>query len=123
MDALSEVLRAVRLSGAAILNADFGAPWSVSVGSTAALAKGFLAEADTPAVFHLVLAGACSLQTESADPIRLRAGDLALLAHGAAHRIGDGADSTEVALASLLKPSIAGELRSEERRVGKECRL
>jgi AraC-like DNA-binding protein len=110
MDALSEVLRAVRLTGATILHADFGAPWSVSVSASSALAKGFLPDADTPAVFYLVIGGECFLQTESAEPIALRAGDLALLAHGNAHRLGDAPDSPEVALASLLKPPVAGEL-------------
>ena len=110
MDALSEVLRAVRLSGATILNADFGAPWAVSAGSSSALAKGFLSEADTPAVFHLVVEGECCLQTEAAEPIALRTGDLALLAHGNAHRLCDALESSEVSLVSLVKPSIAGEL-------------
>lgn len=44
MDALSEVLRAVRMTGAMALNGDFGAPWAVDVASASALARGFLAE-------------------------------------------------------------------------------
>jgi len=110
MDALSEVLRAVRLTGATILNADFGAPWGVAAGSSNALARGFLPEADTPAVFHLVTTGECWLQAEGVEPIRLRAGEVALLAHGEAHRLGDAPVSECVALAALVKPPIAGEL-------------
>jgi AraC-like DNA-binding protein len=110
MDALSEVLRVVRLTGAAVLNADLGAPWAVTANSPAALAKGFLADFDTPAVFHLVTAGECLLQAGDAEPIALKAGEVALLAHGDAHRLCDAPGSPAVSLASLVRPPIAGEL-------------
>ena len=110
MDALSEVLRAVRLSGAAILNADFAAPWGVAVASSAPLAKGFLPESENPAVFHLVTAGECWLTTGDAQPVSVHAGEAVLLAHGDAHRLGDTPDGDTVPLASLVRRPIAGEL-------------
>ncbi|QJR15840.1 AraC family transcriptional regulator [Usitatibacter palustris] len=110
MDALSEVLRAVRLTGAAILNADCGAPWGMAVVSTTPLARGHIPDADNPAVFHLVVSGECWLMVGDAAPLRLRAGDVAVLAQGDAHRIGDKPESETVALASLIRAPIAGEL-------------
>lgn len=110
MDALSEVLRVVRLTGAAVLNADFGAPWAVTANSPAALAKGFLTDFDTPAVFHLVTGGECWLQAGETPPMRLKAGEVALLAHGDAHRLADAPESQAISLATLVRPPIAGEL-------------
>lgn len=110
MDALSEVLRAVRLTGAAMLHADLGAPWAIEAAASTALAKPFLPEADSPAVFHLLVAGECTLEAGTAGPVRLRAGEVAIVAHGEAHRLANGEGAQPVALASLAKPPIAGEL-------------
>ena len=69
MDALSEVLRAVRLTGAAILNADLRR--ALGHGGAAprrALAKGFIAEAETPGRLppgHLRASAGCVPATTS----------------------------------------------------------
>ena len=110
MDALSEVLRVCRLRGATVLNADLGTPWRIAVGPTPTLIRSFLPEAETPALFHLVLAGECFIQMPGGDPFRLRAGDAALLIQGAVHRLLSDADAPEATLSSLVKPPIAGEL-------------
>jgi AraC-like DNA-binding protein len=110
MDALSEVLRVCGLRGATVLNADLGAPWRIAVGPTPALIRSFLPEAESPALFHLVLAGECLIQMPGAEPLRLRAGDAALLIHGAVHRVLSDADAPEATLSSLVRAPIAGEL-------------
>ena len=110
MDALSEVLRVCRLRGAAVLNADLGAPWRIAVGPTPALLRTFLPDAEAPAIFHLVLAGECMLQMPGGEPLGLRAGDAVLLIQGAVHRILSDTAAPEATLASLVKPPIAGEL-------------
>lgn len=110
MDALSEVLRVCGLRGAAVLNADFGAPWSVAAGPSASLARTFLPEAESPAIFHLVVAGECLVQAAGVEPMRLRAGDAVLFIRGAPHRLASAPDAPEAALASLARTPIAGEL-------------
>ena len=110
MDALSEVLRAVRLTGAAILDADLGAPWAVAVHSPSTLAKGFLPEAVDPAVFHVVAQGTCWIQLGEDEPIRVVAGEGVLLPHGDAHWLGNEPGVQAVPLATLVKAPIAGEL-------------
>jgi len=110
MDALSEVLRAVRLTGAAILNADFGAPWAVSVASSPALARGFLHDAHEPAVFYAVLEGMCWIQLGDDEALRIAAGEGVLLPHGDTHWLGSEKDLKPVALSTLVKVPIAGEL-------------
>jgi AraC-like DNA-binding protein len=110
MDALSEVLRVCRLRGAAVLNADLGSPWRIAVSPTASMIRGFLPDAESPAVLHLVLSGSGFLQMPGDEPVALAAGDALLFIRGAAHRLLADPQATEVTLASLVKPPIAGEL-------------
>src|SRR5206468_3405814 len=110
MDALSEVLRVCRLRGAVVLNADLAAPWRIAVGATPTLVRAFLPDAESPAIFHLVLAGECLLQMPGGEPSSLRAGDAVLFIQGAVHRLLGEGDAPEVTLASIVKPPIAGEL-------------
>jgi AraC family transcriptional regulator, alkane utilization regulator len=110
MDALSEVLRAIGLKGAIVLEADLGAPWGVAMGTASSLAKGFLAEPETPMVFHVVLQGSALLAAGDETPVPLRHGDAVLLPSGAAHRLLDAAPTPAVPLASLVKAPLAGHL-------------
>jgi len=110
VDALSEILRVCRLRGAAVLNADLGAPWRIAVGPTPTLLRSFLPDAESPAIFHLVLSGECALQLPGGEPLALRTGDAVLLVHGTVHRLLADSDAQEVTLTSLVKSPIAGEL-------------
>jgi AraC family transcriptional regulator, alkane utilization regulator len=110
MDALSEVLRVCRLRGATVLNADLGGAWRIAVSPTASLIRGFLPDAESPAVLHLVLSGGGFLQIPGDEPVALAAGDALLFIRGAAHRLLSDPQAAEVTLASLVKPPIAGEL-------------
>ena len=110
MDALSEVLRVCRLRGATVLNADLGAPWRIAVGATTSVAKSFLPEAESPAVFHLVVSGECLVQAFGGEPLRLREGEAVLLVKGGQHRLASSAEAPDVTFTSLVKAPIAGEL-------------
>jgi AraC-like DNA-binding protein len=79
-EALREVLKSVRLDACLMSRVILTAPWAVD------------SPAIERAVFHAVAQGECRLQlTESPDEeVELRKGDVALLAHGQAHRIHDG---------------------------------
>src|SRR5262249_57004061 len=54
------------------------------------------------AKFHLVLDGACWLQTEGLDPVRLSAGQLAILPRGERHTMSDELDSPVTGLDQLI---------------------
>src|SRR5258706_8464942 len=103
MDALSEVLRVCRLGGGAVLNADFGAPWSVAIGATGVLARTFLPDAESPAIFHLVIAGECLIHAAGSAPVRLGPGDAALVIRGSAHRLANSSHAPEAAFPPLPK--------------------
>ena len=85
MDALSEVLRVVRLIGAIFINARFTAPWcyqSPSAGSAALLLE---PGAERVVIFHLIAEGECYVELPNATPLRLTAGDVVIFPQGDAH--------------------------------------
>ncbi|MBC8022243.1 MAG: AraC family transcriptional regulator [Burkholderiales bacterium] len=99
MDALSEVLRLARFSAGVTLDATARAPWCVFVPSSASIARA-----------HLVVDGNCVVKVGSADPIGLKAGEMAFLAHGDAHLVGSTLEAEAKPLSAFVKTSLAGEL-------------
>ena len=85
MDALSDVLRAVRLTGAVFLDAQFSAPWSLLSDAKPDLAASSRLEAGHLIHYHLVTQGTCFTQIEQSEPIELHAGDLIVFPHGDTH--------------------------------------
>lgn len=85
MDALSEVLRVVRLSSAIFFNARFTAPWCFSSPAAADVMQTLHPGAERLVVFHLLTEGQCHVQIEGSPPQVLNAGDVIIFPHGDAH--------------------------------------
>ena len=98
MDALSEVLRLARLAANVTLDATAHEPWCVPVSASEALMRA-----------HIVVDGECDVRTPEQEAT-LRAGDFMFLPRGDAHLIGSDFDAPAVALSSLAKPPVGGEL-------------
>src|SRR5207253_1530231 len=64
MDLLSDLLRAVRLSGAVFFRAEFSAPWRVRSESSERLASLILPRAKHVALFHYIAEGTCWADVE-----------------------------------------------------------
>lgn len=90
MDALSDVLRTVKLSGAVYLNGEFGAPWCVGGPADAALCAAFLPQAKQVVTYHLVTEGSCWARLAGADEpaLELSAGELLVVPQGETHVMG-----------------------------------
>jgi len=84
MDVLSDVLRAVRLTGALFFDVDAGTPWVGESPSTATIAATMMPEAEHVISFHAVISGSCwvALTDGSMPPERLDAGDVAIFPSG-----------------------------------------
>jgi mannose-6-phosphate isomerase-like protein (cupin superfamily) len=106
MDAVSDVLRAVRLTGAIYLNAEFTAPWCVLAMPDAALRASFLPQSERVVSFHLVTEGRCSAQLtdDDASIIHLDAGELLVVPQGESHIMGSTLDLVPVEASPLLAP-------------------
>src|SRR5215831_7800540 len=89
-DAVTELLAALRVDSSVYCLSDLGAPW------------GFVVDGADTAKFHLVLEGACWLQAEGLDPVRLGAGELAILPRGERHTMSDELDSPVTGLDQLI---------------------
>ena len=87
MDALSEILRVVRLVGAIFIHARFTAPWCYQSPRADSAAPLLEPGAERVVIFHLVTEGECFVELGDATPLRLGAGDVVVFPHGDAHRM------------------------------------
>ena len=81
MDVLSDVLDAVRFSGAVLLRAELTAPWSIAEPHPRELAAAL--SGTTPrdfVLFHVVVHGRCWLEVQGRATQELRAGDVVVIA-------------------------------------------
>jgi AraC-like DNA-binding protein len=89
MDALSEILKSVRLEGALYLNAEFTAPWCIRGEHGPASVSEQLAGAEHVVLFHFLVEGRCQLRLlDSADVVEASAGDVMLFPHDDRHLMG-----------------------------------
>jgi AraC family transcriptional regulator, alkane utilization regulator len=88
-DVLSEMLRAVRLTGSVFLNASFSAPFGVI--SPKRYDPGTpLAHLRHVSVFHLIAAGSCTIQIATGERRTVAAGDILLLPFADQHTFWNG---------------------------------
>ena len=83
MDALADVLKAIRLSADTYFCSDFNAPWGMEI------------EASEQGMFHIVVENACWLKhvKEEGPPLHLSTGDIVAFPTGGAHWISDTPES------------------------------
>lgn len=94
MDALSEVLKAIRLDAAFFYNAEFTAPWSVREPRSELMASHFAPSGGHVIIYHLVTEGRCVAGLERGHPIEIGSGEIVIFPHGDAHVIGNGSTKT-----------------------------
>lgn len=87
MDALSETLRVVNLSGAIFIHAHFTAPWCYESPPADQAAPFLEPRAERVIIFHLIAEGECHLEMAGAPAQCLSAGDVVLFPQGHAHRM------------------------------------
>lgn len=90
MDVLSDVLRAVRLTGAIFFDVEASAPWVAETPSAVAIGGQVMPEAEHVVMFHAMTSGGCwaELLDGSVPPLRLDAGDIVVVPMGDPHVLG-----------------------------------
>jgi AraC-like DNA-binding protein len=91
VDALSEILRVVQMSGAFFVNARFSAPWCYQSPKASLAAPWLAPSAEQIVIFHLVTEGDCLVEMEGIDPLPVHTGDVVLFPTGCAHRMASRA--------------------------------
>lgn len=82
IDLLSDVLRAVRLTGAVFFRVDATAPWVIEMPDTAALARVTLPRAQHVMSYHVVTRGSCRGALLGGASVELEEGDVLVFPHG-----------------------------------------
>ncbi len=89
MDALSDVLKSVRLEGAFYLNAEFTAPWCIRGECSVASVRKRLAGAEHVVFFHFLTEGECKVRlADGVEALGVSAGDLILIPQDDKHLLG-----------------------------------
>src|SRR5262245_50331149 len=88
-DVLAEMLRAVRLTGSVFLNANFSAPFGV-VSPKQYDERTPMAHLRHISIFHLIAAGACTVEIATGERRAVSAGDILLLPFADAHKFWSG---------------------------------
>ncbi|HXS97571.1 MAG TPA: AraC family transcriptional regulator [Candidatus Limnocylindrales bacterium] len=91
MDALSEVLKIVKLRGALFFNAEFSAPWGVVSSRSADIAPLLCPGAGHVIIYHYLAEGRAYAQLLDGSRRELGPGDVVIFPHGDAHTLGNGA--------------------------------
>ncbi len=98
MDALADVLKAIRLNANTYFCSDFHTSWGMSI-------------PDSPeGKFHVVLEGECWLQSVTNErPLHLQCGDIVALPTGGEHWIGDKPNSQRLSGADVVNAIATGD--------------
>ena len=83
-DALTDVLKAIRLKGSTYFCGGFDAPWKMA-----------WPESHNTGAFHVVVKGGCWLVQQGAEPVQLKTGDIIAFPAGGAHTLSDELNSPE----------------------------
>ena len=124
MDALSDLLHAVKLNGALFLESHFTAPWCIESHSgheSYGMFDGF----DHIVFFHIITEGRCKVRLSAGgETIELAAGDLILMPQDDAHLLGSDLQLAPVDADLLVRPAPpGGMLTIDHGGGGEEARL
>jgi AraC-like DNA-binding protein len=104
MDALSDVLKSVRLEGAVYLNAEFTAPWCIRGECSVASVRERLA-GDHVVFFHFLTEGRCKARlANGGEVLEVAAGDVILIPQDDRHLLG-----SDVRLAPMEADTLFGD--------------
>ncbi|PZX00684.1 AraC-like DNA-binding protein [Pseudomonas sp. 478] len=108
LDALSDVLRVIRLSGGVFLEAELTAPWCISGRISADDCKPFLAAPRHVIASHFVAAGHMQLRIDDGATLDVRAGELILLPRNDVHTFGSDLSIAPMSAREVIQPPEVG---------------
>jgi AraC-like DNA-binding protein len=101
MDALSEVLRVIKLDSAIYFNAEFSEPWCLATPESSVLAS-ILASGAHVIIYHLLSEGRAYVELQDGDRVPLSPGDIVTFPHGHSHVLGSGTQSAPIDAGAAL---------------------
>ncbi len=110
MDVLSEVLRAMRLSGGVFLRASFTEPWCLVSGVTARDCSRHLGPADHLVLYHYVLEGTLSVTLAASGSATVRPGQAVIFPRNDQHRLHGQMPAREISALEVAQIPKPGDL-------------
>lgn len=110
MDALSETLNSVYMTGAIFLEAEFTAPWGVAVPRARDLAAALAPYAEHIVSYHFIVDGTMRVEDDSGLAFEAEPGDIVIMPYGAPHRLSDGMTTQFVDGAAALSGLARGNV-------------
>ena len=119
MDALSDVLKSVRLEGAVYLNAEFTAPWCIRGECSVPSVRQRLAGAEHVVFFHFLTEGRCKVRlADGGEILDVAAGDLILISRDDRHLLGSDVRLTPLEADVLAGPNTTSDANFVQLRHG-----
>jgi AraC-like DNA-binding protein len=110
MDALSDALRVLRLSGAVFMDAEFTAPWCVLSEGRRPITEP-LPPGGNVIFFHLLIEGRCSARLAGGgQAVELGPGDIVMMSRDDSHLMGSDLGLRPINAAVLVKPAATNGL-------------
>lgn len=85
MDALSELLRDIHLSGTAYIDAELSSSWAIQSPAAAEIAQRVAPGGSRIIPYHMIVEGGCAVQVEGCEPVTLESGEVVVVPHGDVH--------------------------------------
>ena len=114
MDALTEAMRAVRLTSALFFNGEFSAPWRFATAAQDKLIPIISPDSERLVLFHLVTEGEATARAAGHDDVALTAGDIVVFPQGDAHEMWSGKSARLFPGTRLLPKLTKGDLAAEK---------
>jgi AraC-like DNA-binding protein len=93
MDAFSQILSGVNLTGAVFFSAELSAPWGFSAPASNKISETLAPGAEHLVLYHLLIEGAALIEMPDGHSIELRSGEIVTFPHGDAHHMSSGKDA------------------------------
>ncbi len=108
MDALSDILRVVRLKGGVFLHAEFTAPWCISSQVTPEDCGSYLEGSEHLVLYHYVVEGRLTAQIPDGKPVEIEAGEVVIFPHNHGHLLGSDTKLPAVPSNTIVSASPEG---------------
>jgi AraC-like DNA-binding protein len=110
MDALSDVLRAVRLTGAIFFDIRASGPWVAETPAGAAIVGAMFPGSEHLISYHVITLGSCWASVPGEAPMELSAGDILLLPHGDTHVLASAPGLRRAPDLAMYRRPVEGQL-------------
>jgi hypothetical protein len=112
MDAFSAALSSVRVTAAIFVDAEFTKPWGFISPPADEIAPIVAPGVERLVTYHLVVSGEARLHMEGFPDLEISGGEIAIVPHGDAHTILNGAPSTFVSSADAIGKFWSGQVET-----------